>query len=61
MYDDTTIEIEFNHIYFISLFLVNFKKKYIDRAKKINPGNLLSGQIERDLKVGDKKITNDNN
>ena len=28
-------------------------------VKNINPIILESGQIERDLKVGDKKITND--
>jgi len=29
------------------------------KTKKISPGILLSGQIAKDLKVGDKKIIND--
>ena len=33
----------------------------MERIKKIKPGNLLSGQIDKDLNVGDKKIINDNN
>tara|TARA_B110001452_G_C14966362_1_gene337907 strand:+ start:335 stop:568 length:234 start_codon:yes stop_codon:yes gene_type:complete len=61
MYADIIKAIELNHTYFKSPLFKNFKKKYIDNVKKTNPGNLLSGQIDRDLNVGDKKITNDNN
>ena len=56
MYDDTTSEIQVYQVYLrLSVFL-NFKKKYIVKTKKIKPGSLLSGQIAKDLKVGDKKI-----
>jgi|TARA_B110000259_G_scaffold140101_1_gene157766 hypothetical protein len=41
------------------LVILNFKKKYIVKTKKIKPGILLSGQIAKDLKVGDKKIIKD--
>ena len=41
------------------LVILNFKKKYIVKTKKIKPGILLSGQIAKDLKVGDKKIVKD--
>jgi hypothetical protein len=42
----------------LSVFL-NFKKKYTAKTKKIKPGSLLSGQIAKDLKVGDRKIIKD--
>jgi hypothetical protein len=46
-------------VYLSSFFFLNFKKKYIVKTKKIKPGSLLSGQIAKDLKVGDKKIIKD--
>ena len=59
MYDETINEIEVNQIYLFDLSFLNFKKKYIVKTKKIKPGSLLSGQIAKDLKVGDKKIIKD--
>tara|TARA_B100000780_G_scaffold241589_1_gene184085 strand:+ start:146 stop:292 length:147 start_codon:yes stop_codon:yes gene_type:complete len=41
------------------LVILNLKKKYTVKTKKIKPGSLLSGQIAKDLKVGDKKIIRD--
>ena len=38
----------------------NLRKKYIASVKKISPGSLLSGQIDNDLKVGDRNIIKDN-
>jgi hypothetical protein len=59
IYDDTTSEIQVYQVYLrLSVFL-NFKKKYIVKTKKIKPGSLLSGQIAKDLKVGDKKMIKD--
>ena len=59
IYDATTSEIQVYQVYLeLSVFL-NFKKKYIVKTKKIKPGSLLSGQIAKDLKVGDKKIIKD--
>jgi hypothetical protein len=46
-------------VYLRLLVNSNFKKKYIVKAKKIKPGILLSGQIAKDLKVGDKKMIKD--
>ena len=61
MYDETINEIEVNQIYLFDLSFLNFKKKYIVKTKNIRPGSLLSGQIDKDLKVGDKNIIKDNN
>ena len=61
MYDETINEIEVNQIYLFDLSFLNFKKKYIVKTKNIRPGSLLSGQIDKDLNVGDKKIIKDNN
>ena len=47
-------------MYLRLLVFLNFKKKYIVKTKKIKPGSLLSGQIAKDLNVGDKKIIKDN-
>ena len=33
----------------------------MDKTKKIKPGSLLSGQIDNERYVGDKKIINDKN
>ena len=41
------------------LFFINFKKKQTDNTKKIKPGSLLSGQIDKVLNVGDRNITSD--
>ena len=59
IYDDTTSEIQVYQVYLRLLVFLNFKKKYIVKTKKIKPGSLLSGQIAKDLKVGDKKIIKD--
>ena len=61
MYDETINEIEVNQIYLFDLSFLNFKKKYIVKTKNIRPGSLLSGQIDKDLNVGDKNIIKDNN
>tara|TARA_B110000977_G_scaffold192718_1_gene266598 strand:+ start:304 stop:495 length:192 start_codon:yes stop_codon:yes gene_type:complete len=61
MYDETINEAEVNQIYLFDLSFLNFKKKYIVKTKNIKPGSLLSGQIDKDLKVGDKNIIKDNN
>jgi len=60
IYDDTTSEIQVYQVYLRFSVFLNFKKKYIVKTKKINPGSLLSGQIAKDLNVGDKKIIKDN-
>ena len=60
IYDDTTSEIQVYQVYLELLVFINFKKKYIVKTKKIKPESLLSGQIAKDLKVGDKKIIKDN-
>ena len=46
------------YLYLIFLFwdFWNFKKKKIQIIKNKTPYSLLSGQIERDLKVGEIKI-----
>ena len=49
-------KIEHSHEYLWLSEIKNFKKKYIDIVKKIRPGSLLSGQIESDLNVGERKI-----
>ena len=36
-----------------------FKNSYIDKVKNIKPINLELGQIDNDLKVGDKNKTKD--
>ena len=59
MYDETTREIQVYQVYFRLFVFLNFKKKYIVKTKKIRPGILLSGQIAKDLKVGDKNNIND--
>lgn len=59
IYDDTTSEAQVYQVYLGLLVFLNFKKKYIVKTKKIKPGSLLSGQIAKDLKVGDKKIIKD--
>ena len=59
IYDETTIEAQVYQVYLRLLVILNFKKKYIVKTKKIKPGSLLSGQIAKDLKVGDKKIIRD--
>ncbi len=60
IYDETTSEKQVYQVYLSSFFFLNFKKKYIVKTKKIKPGSLLSGQIAKDLKVGDRKIIKDN-
>ena len=60
IYDDTISEMQVYQVYLGLLVFLNFKKKYIVKTKKIKPGSLLSGQIAKDLKVGDKKIIKDN-
>ena len=60
IYDDTTSEAQVYQVYLGLLVFLNFKKKYIVKTKKIKPGSLLSGQIAKDLNVGDKKIIKDN-
>ena len=59
IYDETTSETQVYQAYLNSFFFENFKKKYIAKTKKIKPGSLLSGQIAKDLKVGDKKMIKD--
>tara|TARA_B100000795_G_scaffold208760_1_gene162242 strand:+ start:971 stop:1228 length:258 start_codon:yes stop_codon:yes gene_type:complete len=59
MYDETTSETQVYQAYLTSFIFLNFKKKYIVKTKKVKPGSLLSGQIAKDLKVGDKKIIKD--
>ena len=59
IYDETTSETQVYQAYLTSFFFENFKKKYIAKTKKIKPGSLLSGQIAKDLKVGEKKIIKD--
>jgi len=59
--DEIINEIEVNQIYLFDLSFLNFKKKYIVKTKNIRPGSLLSGQIDKDLNVGDKNIIKDNN
>ena len=59
IYDEITSETHVYQMFFVSLFILNFKKKYIVKTKKIKPGSLLSGQIAKDLKLGDKKIIKD--
>ena len=61
MYDETINEAEVNQIYLFDLSFLNFKKKYIVKKKKIRPGSLLSGEIDKGLNIGDKKIIKDNN
>ncbi|MDA9996121.1 hypothetical protein N9E23_02145 [Candidatus Pelagibacter sp.] len=59
MYDEIKSETHVYQVYLGLLVFINFKKKYIVKTKKIKPGSLLSGQIAKDLKVGDKKIIKD--
>jgi len=59
MYDEIKSETHVYQVYLLLLVILNFKKKYIVKTKKIKPGSLLSGQIAKDLKVGDKKIIKD--
>ena len=59
IYDENISEILANHVYLNWCVFLSLKKKYTVKTKRINPGSLLSGQIARDLKVGDKKITKD--
>tara|TARA_B100000780_G_C20949305_1_gene378706 strand:- start:72 stop:329 length:258 start_codon:yes stop_codon:yes gene_type:complete len=59
MYDETTSETQVYQAYLTSFIFLNLKKKYIVKTKKVKPGSLLSGQIAKDLKVGDKKIIKD--
>ena len=60
IYDETTSEVQVYQVYLGLFVFLNFKKKYIVKTKKIKPGSLLSGQIAKDLNVGDKKIIKDN-
>ena len=53
-------EMQVYHAYFGSSLFLKIKKKYIVKTKNVSPGSLLSGQMDRDLKVGDKKIIKDN-
>jgi hypothetical protein len=59
MYDEIKSETHVYQVNLLLLVILNFKKKYIVKTKKIKPGSLLSGQIAKDLKVGDKKIIRD--
>jgi hypothetical protein len=45
------------HLLLLILDFKNFKKNKIDIIKNNRPYNLLSGQIARDLKVGERKIS----
>jgi len=59
IYDEIKSEPHVYQVYLRLLVILNLKKKYIVKTKKIKPGSLLSGQIANDLKVGDKKIIKD--
>ena len=56
IYDETISAKEVYQIYLWLFVSLNFKKKYTVKTKKNKPGILVSGQIAKDLKVGDKKI-----
>jgi len=56
IYDETISAKEVYQMYLWLFVFLNFKKKYIVKTKKNKPGILVSGQIAKDLKVGDKKI-----
>ena len=59
IYDEQIKKIVFFHIYIFFLYLKYFKNSNIEITKNNNPIILVSGQIAKDLKVGDKKIENE--
>ena len=60
IYEDTIKNEDVNHKNFSDCVFSYFKKKYIEVVKNNKPGILVSGQIERDLNVGEKKIKETN-
>ena len=59
IYDEQIKKIVFFQIYIFFLYLKYFKNSNIEITKNNNPIILVSGQIAKDLKVGDKKIENE--
>ena len=59
IYDERIKKIVFFHIYMFFLYFKYFKNSNIEIVKNNNPIILVSGQIAKDLKVGDKRIENE--
>tara|TARA_B100000900_G_scaffold398215_1_gene399349 strand:- start:476 stop:751 length:276 start_codon:yes stop_codon:yes gene_type:complete len=59
IYDEQIRKIMFFQIYILFLYFKYFKNSKIEITKNNNPIILVSGQIAKDLKVGDKKIENE--
>tara|TARA_Y100001935_G_scaffold224804_1_gene201493 strand:- start:20 stop:277 length:258 start_codon:yes stop_codon:yes gene_type:complete len=59
IYDDKIKKIVFFHIYFFFLYFKYFRNSNIEITKNNKPIILVSGQIAKDLKVGEKKIENE--
>ena len=56
IYDDKIKKIIFFHIYIFFLNFKYFRNSNIEITKNNKPIILVSGQIAKDLKVGDKKL-----